>query len=593
MSDDRDPPPDPALGPGDPPRPDDAPVPPEDDGPAPEIAADAPADAPTDQPADAPAAAPRSRGLMRAVLLIAIGAGLASIGFYLFGNHAAAPTSPIAVVLDDAGVLRPAHPPVLPAPTRGPGDQQLTGVVVDGAGLPIADVHVAAELEVGFATPDPARDAAVGPFEVTSTADATGRFTLDGLVAGRYRVRVQGDPIFTGELRMVGVPSDELRVVALRKVAVAGRVVDGGAPVGNAQVHLAGDGVTGRLTIASDSDGEFAFPELPEGTYQVWATAGDLAAPAQRALRQGAGPFPALELALEPAAIVVGRVVARATDPSGPHPVMAAVALYPASDGARGDEPPRFARTDRDGVFRIEGVPHGRWTAEAYAPGYVTTGVLAFEAGSSALTIELEPGGTIEGTVVDGAGRPVAGIEVRAYGSGPDGLAREASSIADDDHLRAFEGIAIAPPENAPASPTSDPRFVAKGELGVLLGPIPYPPPPTARAARRVTRVDDAPVSAGGSTATPIGAVAPPPPLPIDPTRAPIWETGADGAFRIPGLGRGTWVIVARGDAIAVTRSKPVSVATGAVSHVEIVVGPGVTLVGTVADQRGTPIAGA
>ncbi len=283
-------------------------------------------------------------------------------------------------------------------------------------------------------------------------------------------------------------------------------------------------------------------------------------------------------------------MVARATDPRGPQPVQAAVAVYLAGEGAR-DEPPRFARTDRDGGFRIEGVPHGRWTAEAFAPGYVTTGVLAFEAGSSALTIELDPGGTIEGTVVDPAGRPVAGIELRAYGAGPDGLAREASRVADDDRLRAFQGLAVAAAVDAPSSPTSDPRFVAKGELGVLLGPIPYPPPPTARAARRVTRVDDAPPA--GATATPLAPVAPPPPLPIDPARAPIWETGTDGRFRVPGLGRGSWVIVARGDAIAVTRSKPVAVAPGAIATVEIVVGPGVTVVGTVADQRGTPIAGA
>lgn len=584
---------------------DDPDLPPADPGvdasvpdPPPAEAAD-PGAAPAPDPVTEPAVAsvPRARPLARAALLILIGAGLASIGFWLFGGKAGAPPAPsIDVVLDDGGVARPAHPPVLPAPDRGPGDQQLAGVVVDGAGLPVADVHVTAELEVGFAAPDPARDAAVGPIAVVGVADAVGHFAIQGLIAGRYRVRVEGAPIFTGELRMVGVPSDELRVVALRRVAVVGAVVDGGQPVRGAQVWLAGDGVTGRLTLTTDADGRFAFPELPEGTYQVWATSGDLAAPAQRALRQGAGPFPALALALEPAAIVVGRVVARAApDDPAPRPVLAAIALYPASDGERGDEPPRFARTDADGVFRIEGVPHGRWTAQAYAPGYVTTGVLAFEAGTSALTIELDPGGTIDGTVVDAAGRPVAGIEVQAFGAGPDGLAREASAVADDDRLRAFDGIAIAAPTDAPAAPTADPRFVAKGELGVLLGPIPYPPPPTARAARRVVRIDDAPrpAPAGAATATPVTAVIAPPPLPIDPARAPIWATGADGKFRIPGLGRGSWVIVARGATIAVTRSKPVMITTSATALVELVVGPGVTVVGTISDQRGTPIAGA
>ena len=60
-------------------------------------------------------------------------------------------------------------------------------------------------------------------------------------------------------------------------------------------------------------------------------------------------------------AIVVGRVIDR-EEGTG---LVAAIELRPSGD----DQAPRYARSGDDGVFRIEGVPNGRWIADAFAPG--------------------------------------------------------------------------------------------------------------------------------------------------------------------------------------------------------------------------------
>ena len=325
---------------------------------------------------------------------------------------------------------------------------------------------------------------------------------------------------------------------------------------------------------------------------------GDLAARAQRALRLGAGPFPPVQLHLESAAIVVGRVVARGTS----DPVVAQVALRPAPGALAPDviveEPPRFARTDDGGAFRIEGVPHGRWTAEAYAPSWVAAGTLEFDAGKSPLVLEVTAGGVIEGTVVDGDGRPVAGAALSAWSPGAAGEGRLVSADAEADRLRRYAGLGrAAAPAPAPDLPVGvDPRFVPRGELGVLLGPIPMPPPPGAVAARRATIVDDglavaaaAGAAAGGDAGVPAG----PAPLPIDPDHAPVWITGADGRFRLPGLARGAWTVVADAPGYAEARSHPVEVGPGRHADVRLVVSRGVFVTGTVTDQHRDPVVGA
>ena len=296
-----------------------------------------------------------------------------------------------------------------------------------------------------------------------------------------------------------------------------GTVTDGGKPVANAHVGLRGEAIGGTIETTSDAKGAFHFPNLPEGRYQLFAWQGAAAARAVRVNRLGAGPFVPLELHLEAATIVVGRVI----DRDEGTPVVAAVELRPSGD----DQAPRYARTGPDGVFRIEGVPNGKWIADAFSPGFLDSGGVEIEAGHGIPELALARGGAIEGRVLDGEGRPVAGAAVRAIGAGTTGV--ETSADVDQDRLRRFSGRTTTPTPTTPSF-SGDPQLLARGELGVLVGPIPPIPPPGAQLARTAALVDGA-----GA-----GIMGEPPPIAADPARAAIWITGTDGRYRIRGFAK-------------------------------------------------------
>ena len=206
------------------------------------------------------------------------------------------------------------------------------------------------------------------------------------------------------------VPSDEARIVVARQIGIDGTVTDGGKPVANAMVGIRGDAIGGALEVKTDTSGAFHVPNLPEGRYQVYAWQAALAARAVRVNRLGAGPFSPVELRLEAGAIVVGRVIDR-DEGTG---IVAAIELRPTGD----DQAPRYARSGDDGVFRIEGVPNGRWIADAFASGYLSPGGVELDAGKGVPELALARGAGVEGKVVDGAGHPVAGATVRAITAG-------------------------------------------------------------------------------------------------------------------------------------------------------------------------------
>jgi len=489
----------------------------------------------------------------------------------------------------DAGMVKRA--PVRPQLPPGVQGVKLSGLVVDGSGAPVAGALLSVQLERG--APDrslaittdagvpsdggPTSDAGVGAalIEAQPTA-ADGRFVIDGIEPGRYHVRVTGAGLLAAELRMVPVPSDEVRIVVARQVSITGTVTDGGKPVISAFVGVRGDAIGGTIEVKTDPNGGFTVPNLPEGRYQVYAYQGSLAARAVRVARLGAGPFVPVELRLEAGTIVVGRVVDREEGVG----LLAAVELRPVGE----DQAPRYARTGEDGVFRIEGVPNGRWIADAYSPGYLSPGGVELEAGKGVPELGMTPGGTIEGRVLDPDGKPVDGAAVRGITAGDNPV--EISALVEQDQLRRFSGRTAAPVDVSPSPFASDPQFVARGELGVLLGPIPPIPPPGAIPARAASIVD--PTSAG------MAFVGDPEPLAIPPDRASIWTTGPDGRYRIRGLAKSKLGVLAVAGGYAEGRSREVAISPGQhASGVDITLSAGTYLFGRVADPRGAPISGA
>ncbi len=533
------------------------------------------------------------------MLLIAAGVtaiAVGATGLLARRRHAPAPAFTSPARGSGAALRAPEGPQLAPPEDTG---VRLTGFVVDGAGLPVAGAEVSAEPERGavdraLAPPRPAApgpsdagapatgatagsgaapgDAGVHAVTVAAPTGADGRFALTGLSPGRFRLRVTGAGLLSAELRYVPVPSDEARIVVARQVAIEGTVTDGGKPVANAPVGLRSDAIGGTIEVRTGATGAFRFARLPEGRYQLFAWQGALAARTVRVARLGAGPFGAVELRLEAAAIVVGRVIDR-DEGTG---LVAAIELRPSGD----DQAPRYVRSGDDGVFRIEGVPTGKWIAEAYAPGTLSPGGIELEAGHGIPEIALVRGGAITGRIVDGDGHPVAGAAVRSLtaGSNPSELSAE----VDRDKLRRFSGRTAAPvPVTAPGALDADPQFLTRGELGVMVGPIPPIPPPGAHVAQTAIAVD--PSLAGE-----------PPALPVDPARGSIWTTGVDGVYRIRGLGASKVTVLAAAAGFAEARSRPVAIAPGQlITGIDVVLNPGTILVGKITDQHGAPVIGA
>ncbi|MGH2898446.1 MAG: carboxypeptidase-like regulatory domain-containing protein, partial [Solirubrobacteraceae bacterium] len=311
---------------------------------------------------------------------------------------------------------------------------------------------------------------------------------------------------------------------------------------------------------------------LPEGRYQLYAWQAALAARTVRVARLGAGPFGPVELRLEAASIVVGRVIDR-DEGTG---LVAAIELRPSGD----DQAPRYVRSGDDGVFRIEGIPNGRWIADAFVPGYLSPGGIELTAGRGVPEIALTRGGAIEGRVLDADGHPVEGAAVRSLTAGQNPT--EVSADVERDKLRRFSGRTAVPVPVSPAGALdSDPQFVARGELGVLVGPIPPIPPPGAHVAQTAVAVDP---SLAGEPAS----------LAVEPDRASIWVTGADGVYRIRGLASSKVTVLASAAGFAEGRSRQVAIEPRQIaSRVDIVLTPGTLIAGKVTDQHGAPVVGA
>ncbi len=527
---------------------------------------------------------------------------------------------------DPAGGTAAKEAPRTPGLPGHPGGVRLSGYVIDGTGAPVIGAEVTAEVEkgvvdralsttprgapgagggsaagaggAGAAAGDTAGASASGPGTAAGTgasgpgsgagsaADAApvvsvapptgadGKFAIEGLLPGRYRLRVSGAGLVPAEVRYVPVPSDEVRIVISRQVRIDGTVTDGGDPVPNATVGLRGEAIGGEIETRTDAQGAFHFPDLPEGRYQVYAWQGPLAARAVRLNRLGSGPFPPVELRFEPAAIVVGRVIDR-DEGTG---IVAAVELRPVGE----DQAPRFARAGDDGVFRIEGVPNGRWIADAFSPGYTSPGGVEIDAGRGVPELALVRGATIEGRVLDGLGNPIEGATVRAV-TGEGAAAQELSADIDRDRLRRYSGRMAAPAPLGIVLPTDDPTFIPRGELGVTVGPIPPIPPPGAQVARPATIDPSVAVLAGE-----------PAPLPIEPARQSVWTTGPDGRYRIRGLPKGKTTVLAAAVGFAEGRSRVVTLEAAQVATgVDVTLTPGTILVGRVTNQHRVPVIGA
>jgi len=191
-----------------------------------------------------------------------------------------------------------------------------------------------------------------------------------------------------------------------------GQVVDSDdRPVAGARVFLSSNP---RRQVKSELDGSFAFDKLVGRTYSVQAAKEDAIADATVRLTAKTEP---VILHLKTAGGLEVTVVA--VDDRKP---------IAGAEVELRDEPVAGGSTNAEGKVTLRGVDAGWHSVEVAAPGYATSSTFIESGGRPGTldkqTIELRHGAAASGKVVDPAGKPVAGAQVRAIAASSFGFGR-------------------------------------------------------------------------------------------------------------------------------------------------------------------------
>lgn len=246
--------------------------------------------------------------------------------------------------------------------------------------------------------------------------DGQGRFEIKGLAAGSYELMASRGGNFSGNRTNVAIEAGERRDDVTLTIEeggeqIAGVVVDSkGAPIAGASLNAYGNSDGGQSQTQSGDDGRFTLTGLKEGTYHINAYHH---AHSQLMRQNVAAPERNLRLVMLGKGTVEGVVLGAGGQPVAQFEILAV-------SGRRERLDPwmesNFVQIrNEQGQFTLADVDAGENTLVVRATGYAvkTDWVEVREHDSTGgLTIRLEPGGLVEGRVVNEAGAPVAGATI-------------------------------------------------------------------------------------------------------------------------------------------------------------------------------------
>ena len=319
--------------------------------------------------------------------------------------------------------LRPGAPPPADLVLVLAGGHAVTGRVVSPDGEPLGGVSV--RLEPRWSEiddrrqpgPETARLLALGEtarLALTTATDAGGWWHIGGVPDGVYDARLVhlgSTDFLDGPVAVAGADAD----------AGLARFGDGhpleGTTTDESGRALAGVEVTLREAeghprirrVVSDADGAWRLAGVPAGSWRLVASRPDRSPLALEVAAPAPGP---LDLALGRGSRLAGRVL---DAQGGPYDGVFQVRL----EGPTGRDPgPGGVFRDAEGRFLIDGVPPGTWTARVETPRGAlgaTPGPVEVRPGATFdVTITLDAGAVLAGTLRDAGGRAVVGGRVAA-----------------------------------------------------------------------------------------------------------------------------------------------------------------------------------
>ncbi len=392
------------------------------------------------------------------------------------------------------------------------------------------------------------------PLPYGALTDPKGKALFDRLGASPWTVKASHRGYES--VTRTGVEGDT--TIALRRLSTLTVRVElpNGKPANEATVWLAGSSLWPARRAQTAANGEVRVAGLLAGHYDARATRGGLVSDTVGGLELTRGADKAITLRLMEGRNISVRVTEGEAE-GAPGVSGADVVLVESGLSSF----PLRARTGTDGTVVMGPIAPGPATLSASAAGFVGRGLAMVPLEQEGeVVIALLKGGVIEGEVVDHDDRPVDGATVEIIGTDLSGF-----PIAETPMSNALRRSHFA------WSLNSSPTLMPAGELGVMPGPIPPIPPPSAMDA--FTFVEPS-YNAGPGAFAPKEGVAP-------------WVTGLNGSFVAKPVTPGRVRAIVRHPAYVEGISEVVSLAPDGRVKVKIVLLAGGSLEGKVVDKHG------
>ena len=262
-----------------------------------------------------------------------------------------------------------------------------------------------------------------------ATADGSGKFSFPGIFVGPYTVTAQDTVGRRGGQAQGKVSSDGQNVTTNVSLGAAGTIsgtvfqADGVTIVAGAQVTVKPFGVT----TTTDSNGNYEFDVLPIGTYQI-----SVANPATGDQGSASGTISSQDqvTTVNVSLNGLGQVVVTVLDGGGN--IVAGAQVTLGSQTSFGGTQNGVSQSD--GTVTFNQVLAGNFTVIASQASTQlsgnTTGSVSVNS-STPITVQLQPAGTVQGTVYQPDGvTPVAGVQVQLQGP----VARSVTTGADGSY---------------------------------------------------------------------------------------------------------------------------------------------------------------